>query len=333
VTAKTEDAERDATRAAFISEADDGYDSSRGGDYIDLIMRAAAARGSADFYNISVAAASEITSGMANGTGFDVCEIDGSGELSVTQSELLERFDFKYPRDYLEKIPSKLTVSRLYPEILDEDAAALLAFSADDLEDAEVPRPSFMTGVRASAAERGSATHVFMQFADFDGLATHGAEAELSRLVSGGFMSEKMASLVDMRQIERFAHSTLMDKMRRAPLLEREFRFNVRMAASDFTEDVYLKEKLSAEGVKITVQGVVDAVFRDPDTGELVLVDYKTDRVTREEWNDASLADAAFRARHTNQLTYYKEICSRLFGEEIAVAEVYSTVLARCIEI
>ena len=34
------------------------------------------------------------------------------------------RFEFRYPKAFLCAVPAKLTVSRLYPEILDEDAAA-----------------------------------------------------------------------------------------------------------------------------------------------------------------------------------------------------------------
>ena len=76
----------------------------------------------------------------------------------------------------------------------------------------------------------------------------------------------------------------------------------------------------------------MDCVFRDPDTGKLILVDYKTDSLTSEEWNDRSLAERKLKERHKNQLEYYREICSDMFAEEIESAYVYSTVLGALIE-
>ncbi len=332
VTAKTADAEAEAAEAAYLTEYTDGYDAARATRYIDWVLCSAARRGECDFYNITAIPASSVLSGTAS-----IAEAEpDDAELSMSVAELEARFEFAYPREYLASLPAKLTVSRLHPEILDEDAVSALAFggiSADESRAAEAPRPAFMAGERRSGAERGSATHAFMQFADFSRLTECGAGAELERLRDGGFISVADAELVDLRQIGRFVESSLMEKLRRTEFLKREFRFNVLMPAAEFTEDEALAARLSEEGVKITVQGVVDCVFRDPDTGELVLIDYKTDRVSAEEWRDRELADAAFRARHKNQLAYYKRICSRLFGEEIARAEIYSTVLGRCIAI
>ena len=336
-TARTYDARGEAVNAAFIAEVDAGYTARRASRYLDWIMEAAARHGSADFYTVDAVYARDIFTGKSHALlEGDVGDEDGA--VQISEREIYERFGYVYPREHLSKIPSKLTVSRLYPEILDEDAAseaALEEYGGAGDDETAPPRPSFMTGDGASAsgAERGSATHVFMQFADFERLCTLGAAAELERMIAGGFMSRAQAELVNTRQIERFAESALVDKMRRSPMLKREFRFNARMAADRFTDDAELKEKLAADGVRLTVQGVVDCVYRDPDTGELVLVDYKTDRVTDEEWRDPALAAESFRRRHKNQLSYYREICSRMFGEDIARAEIYSTVLGRCIEV
>jgi len=335
VTAKTSDADGEAVSAAFIAEVEGGYDARHAGRYLDWIMEAAARHGSADFYTVSSVSARDIFTGRRSNDLPGIESGEGERDL-IGKDELCDRFAFVYPREHLARIPSKLTVSRLYPKILDDDGSweeSLSFVEADPAADA--PRPSFMLGegATASGTERGSATHVFMQFADFDRLCTNGAQAELERLISDGFISRAQAGLVNLRQIERFAQSSLIDKMRRSPMVKREFRFNARMAATEFTDDAEMKEKLATDGVRLTVQGVVDCVFRDPDTGELVLVDYKTDHVTEEEWRDPALAAASFKNRHKNQLRYYREICSRMFGENIARAEIYSTVLGRVIEV
>ncbi len=330
ITGKTTDAEGEAAEAAALSEYDDGYTAVRSSKYLEWILGGAARVGEREFYVISALDSAEISSGERI-FGFGSAE-NTTVQCDVSAEELESRFSFEYPREFLAKIPSKLTVSRLYPEILDENGEAELAFAEHDLSENDAPRPSFMTGVREGGAERGSATHLFMQFADFGQLYENGAKSELRRLTEGGFISADAAALVDLRQIERFVSSSLMDKLRRSDMVKREFRFNVQMDAADFTDDDSLSAKLSENGVKITVQGVVDCVFRDPDSKKLILIDYKTDRVTSDEWRDAAAADAAFRERHKNQLSYYKKICSRLFGEQIHSALIYSTVLGRCID-
>jgi ATP-dependent exoDNAse (exonuclease V) beta subunit len=124
-----------------------------------------------------------------------------------------------------------------------------------------------------------------------------------------------------------------MKKIRRSPMVRREFRFNTRMAAENFTADPEFREKLRAEEIKITVQGVVDCVFRDPDSGKLILVDYKTDSLTPEEWQNRALAHKKLIGRHRNQLLYYRDICGKMFGEEIAGTVIYSTVLGECVDV
>ena len=52
-----------------------------------------------------------------------------------------------------------------------------------------VPTPRFLSeNKKAAATEIGTATHVFLQFADFDRLRTKGAQAELERLKEKRFM-------------------------------------------------------------------------------------------------------------------------------------------------
>ena len=81
----------------------------------------------------------------------------------------------------------------------------------------------------------------------------------------------------------------------------------------------------------ITVQGVVDCVFRGENW--LVLVDYKTDSMTREEYGNPKLGEEKLIRRHGKQLLYYKEICARLFGEEIKETVIYSTALGKSIKL
>jgi len=109
--------------------------------------------------------------------------------------------------------------------------------------------------------------------------------------------------------------------MRRARKIYRELRFNVRLPAAEFTED---EDRIAAyRGKDILVQGVIDCII-ERDDGSLALYDYKTDRLTREELADRTLAESKLRNSHKMQLTLYSLAAQKIFGKAPEVLEVYS---------
>lgn len=255
-----------------------------------------------------------------------------SDEESTELGDILsQRFSYQYPYDYLKKIPAKLTVSRLYPEILDEDESAADAGSEDIDFGEEAPRPEFMSRLSSPKGnDIGTATHVFMQFCDFERLLREGAQAELSRLSAEGFLSREMSGIVDISLIEEFRKSSFFARMTESRRMERELRFNSLQGAEKFTSDTELGKKLAEENVKLTVQGVIDAVFEDKD-GKLVLVDYKTDRFSPNTPRDTAIE--ILKERHRNQLSYYRDICGEIFGRKVDETYIYSLTLGEAIEI
>ena len=85
---------------------------------------------------------------------------------------------------------------------------------------------------------------------------------------------------------------------------------------------------LDESGTELIVQGVVDAVFEEANK-TLVLVDYKTDRFTREQLRDPAECERILTERHSNQLTYYRDICGEIFGRKIDETYIYSLSLGR----
>ncbi|MBQ7599997.1 MAG: UvrD-helicase domain-containing protein [Clostridia bacterium] len=261
----------------------------------------------------------EIT-GISDGDSFDDSE--------VSEEELIANLEFEYPFEYLKGIPSSLTISKLYPSILDEsgeeEKSSLDRKRTFNLKSIEKPR--FLSGESGSAlaSDIGTATHLFFQFADFRRLLEAGAEEEIARLIRERYISEKDAELIDKDQIREFAKTELIGKIIRSRFVKREFRFLVKMDASGLTENSDLAAKLEQEGTKLLTKGAVDCLFRDPDTDELVVIDYKTDRFGKE---DLEKAEGILRERHGSQLRYYAAICSDIFLERVQKAYVYSTFL------
>ena len=238
-------------------------------------------------------------------------------EVEKIEKILRERFDFNYEYEYLNKLPSKLSVSDLYPKVLDNEENSEIEqnISIDIM-------PDFLTDKEksATAAEKGTSTHLFMQFCDFNNLKTNGSKAELDRLYENSYISERVKELVNLKHIDAFAKSELFSELLSAKRVIREFRFNVMLPSDEFTEDERLKDEC------VLVQGVTDCIFEN-EAGELILVDYKTDRVTNENYVEE------LTLRHKNQLTYYKKACEMMFERPIDRVIIYSVPLAKNVEV
>ena len=191
--------------------------------------------------------------------------------------------------------------------------------------------PKFKTGRSSEeSAKRGIATHMFLQFCDLENLAVSGAKAELERLTSLGFLSEKDSARVRLYEIEAFRNSQLFFEMRRAKKLYRELRFNVRLPAYLFTENAEMKEAYKDKHV--LVQGVIDCIVERED-GSLALYDYKTDRLTKEERETRRLAEKKLCDKHTRQLSYYALSVREMFGKAPDRVALYSLPLGDTVDI
>jgi len=173
---------------------------------------------------------------------------------------------------------------------------------------------------------RGTATHVFMQFCDFENAEKQGVEAELARLVDKSFIDKTTADLVYIDKLKRFFASELYLEIKSAKKVWREKRFNIMLDASEFTEREELKSELS--DTKLLVQGVFDCMIELSD-GTLKLIDYKTDALS----GDLAADEQMFKDRYTTQLSYYKRACEMMMGREIKEATVYSFGLGKEVKI
>lgn len=252
--------------------------------------------------------------------------------------KLEERFCFVYPYAHLTRLPAKLSVSKLYPGILDEEQDA-----PPDLEgavDGAVPTlssmtfsPAFLSGIKdntITSADKGTATHVFLQFCDFERCEHQGVSEELNTLVKQGFIPKRMASLVSLEQIQSFLDSELYAQLRTASDVRREQRFNIMLPAAAFSNEPDTAALLSDE--QLLVQGVIDLFFTDSE-GRLVLCDYKTDRLTPRELADPQLAAARLSERHGTQLSYYAAALHRICGRRPDRVLIYSLPLGAALDI
>ena len=238
-------------------------------------------------------------------------------KLSEISKILRERFAFKYKYEHLNKLPSKISVSRLKPDMLDT-----YENNEIDLTKALNERPKFMLkdADEVTGADKGTATHLFMQFCDFENLENNGYESELSRLVDKSFISQDDADIINKSHIDAFVGSSLFKDIKNSKMIKREFRFNVMLQADELTSFEDLKSE------RVLVQGVVDAVFVD-ENDNLVLVDYKTDKVDEGNYKNV------LTARYKSQLSYYKKAIELIFERPVDKLLIYSVPLHKELEI
>ncbi len=276
------------------------------------------------------------------GCSIDMAESEADSDTDDGRlSELFAlRFGFEYPTPYLTRLPSKLSVSKLYPAILDDsyDEPVTLSFDTDGAERKEKRgkkgkrrAPDFIDSEGGEKSrEMGIATHLVLQFCELDRLSVLGAEDEVGRLVSEHYISQKDKELVRLDEVELFRRSRLIERMKGARRIYREQRFNVLLPAEMFTADE--EAKRAYEGRRILVQGVIDCLIED-ERGEFCLVDYKTDRLTKEELAHPQLAKKRLKASHALQLYYYSKAVERMFGKPPSRVEVYSLPLGDTVDV
>ena len=262
-------------------------------------------------------------------------EASADREASVDADTLRGRFGYEYPYKAVSEMPQKLSVSRLYPTVLDEegeeDAVALQRETVSKMREGTVRLPLFMTGGgEESAARRGTATHLFMQFCDYERLKTEKVEKELSRLVLEKFITEEDARLVFLSELEAFRSSDFFAELLTAKKLYRELRFHASLPAARFTADKEKKMALLDE--RIFVQGVIDCILVR-ENGQYSVVDYKTDRLSPAELGDKALAQKKLAERHALQLSYYAAAATEIFGYPPTSLLIYSLPLGDTVEI
>lgn len=210
-------------------------------------------------------------------------------------NEVQARLDYSDPRSVLSSVPAKRAASDGSERGINREYFAS-------------SRPAFMSSGGLTPAQRGTATHKFMQFSDYSA-ARANIESELARLVDGGFLSEDEGKAVNIGAAKRFFMSPLAERIFASDNVMREKKF-----ASLFPAKFFYPE-LTGEAAeeKIVVQGIADCVF--VEDGELVIVDYKTDTGVDAE----ALLD-----RYSAQLEIYREALSQALGMPVKETLLYS---------
>lgn len=200
------------------------------------------------------------------------------------------------------KMPSNSVKSDLlwiYP--FGKETALKVRFSVSEIKKAseeyevnkeeEIPEPeqSFFAneGINNDnkGAKRGTAFHLFMANADFDNLfGQEDMERQIQILIERDLITEQEANeYVDRHLLTVFAQSDLCQRLRKAREIHREQPFILSLSLKELKElcPSWSYLELGNEKTEVMLQGIIDCFFIED--GQIVLIDYKTDKVLDNE--------------------------------------------------
>ena len=215
-----------------------------------------------------------------------------------------ERAGYRYKYESLSKIITKRAASEVDRDFIDRDYFASTM-------------PNFMYEGGLTGAMKGIATHSFIQFADYE-KAKVSVQDEINRLLSLGILSEIQAKGINVKAVEKFFRSNLAKRILDSEKVMREKKFTIEVPV----EEIYPEAKDAANGEMMMIQGIADCAFIE--NGELVVVDYKTDRLQREE---------AFVEKYSSQVLLYKKALQLSTGYKVRETLLYSFHLGKEIKV
>lgn len=235
----------------------------------------------------------------------------GRMKLTVSQLKAMQAEDDSEENAYMDE-----SVREALEKEADDEQVPADSDNQDEQTDSEAMVglsnsiiPKFISGeeVKLAANERGSAYHRVMECLDYSvSVNIDGVKADINRMLETGKMNELQVKSVNSWDINTFVQS---DTGRRVA--------NAMNCGSVRREQPFVFEY---EGQLI--QGIIDLYFEED--GELVLVDYKTDRVMKGEAGEKELVK-----RYAIQLDYYEKALTQLTGKNVKEKIIYSFALGK----
>lgn len=226
-------------------------------------------------------------------------------EMASDLGEIIEkRLNWAYPHSIATKIPSKLSVSEIKK------------LSAKGLEPMEMNIPSltrmpkFMEGKKQfSGIEKGIIVHFVMQHLDLRRVKDLGEIAmQIEEMVEKELLKREEAEAVEISKILKFFHTSIGQRIVRAPRVYREIPFNYVKKACEVIPGLEGCEE------SLLIQGVIDCYFEEEDG--IVLVDYKTDYVGFGETE-------ALIEQYRIQIDLYKDALEAILSKKVKEAYLY----------
>ena len=276
------------------------------------------------------------------------------------QEEMKSEDDYHYPYEAQLQIPVKISVTELkrmelqaqkleedvwaeatdVPEVFgqaEERQSISVEYMEDETKDegekteeaareTEIPKPRFLQGEqKLSGAQRGTVYHSIFEHLPYERMDENTTPAVfatwLDEFTAKGYLTSSEKDIVYAKDFCTFLRTDLGKRMRKAAengTLYREQQFMMGIPAQR------LHPEISGEDTDtVLVQGIIDAWFMEDE--DIILVDYKTDRVKRDIHELVE--------KYRIQLDYYADALQRVTGRKVKEKIIYSISKGESIEI
>lgn len=200
------------------------------------------------------------------------------------ESKIIENLSYKYKYQEATKLPSKMSVTEIAKNETDR-----FLFSAV---------PEFLAKAK-SGADKGTAMHKYLQFAD----VTAEIPNEIERLKVEGVLTQSEIDLIDISDLEIFKNSEVAKIIESSKKVLREHKF------------ITAKEM---DGEEMIVQGIIDLLCISED--KAYVIDYKTDGAKTEDY---------YVKNYKAQILLYKDAVIDTMGIKDVECIIYSTKLGK----
>jgi len=231
-----------------------------------------------------------------------------SGNLAHVRN----RLSWSYPWTLLDGKPAKVTVTEMKRRFQGEeppDSGRLFRARA-------YPRPRFLQKNRGlTAAEEGTAMHTAMQHLSLDkNLDAESVWSQIKAMVDHEILTPEQATSINVEAIAAFFHKPLGQRVLGARDVRREVPFTLAVPADEVYPELsgvtIVSPGVTGEkpGELVLIQGIIDCLIDEGDG--LVLIDFKTDRLAKEEIAQIS-------SRYRTQLNFYARAVETILRQPV----------------
>ena len=236
----------------------------------------------------------------------------------IFQEEFKERlegqFSYRYPYEKAGEMKLKFTVSELKRQNEEPEESGELLYKEEE-QIPLLPKKLMEEGALRGAG-RGTAYHKVLELLDFQKeYRKESLENELKEMERNEKISKEIYNTIWIWDILKFLSTRSAKRMHQAAALGRLHKEQPFVLGVD-AQEIYPKEELAGMEELLLIQGIIDVWFEEEDG--LVLLDYKTDRVTKGE---------ELREKYRAQLEYYAQALERVTGKRVKEKIIYSFAL------
>ena len=221
-------------------------------------------------------------------------------DRAFLRAQIEARLNWQYPYEEETTIPGTVSVS---------DVKRMRGIRLTHT----IRKPDFYSDTKGlSASERGTAFHRVLERMDFRREYSYpDVKALVDECRLAGILSEAEAEAISVKKIQMFTASPLYKRIMSSEQIFKEEAFTVAVKPLD----IYGEEKYAGLDGDVILHGRADCYF--VENGEVVLIDYKTDR-----YNEDS--EEEFHERYDIQMELYSRALEKVTGMRVKECYIFS---------